>query len=149
MKDKSNSYERFGAPFLISQASLNCASATQSFTPMKISMTNKMRDIPWSGNKWCLFLKFTNRSTITRLRKKSKDDVVFISLSYCFQIVFICFVSNTGKRVIILNVLMAMHWKQNSTTPDHGIVSKLDLIFGDAQHDILETPESHTLPTGR
>ena len=81
--------------------------------------------IPWSGDKWCLFLGSTDRSTITRLRAESEDDVVFMSLSYRLQIVFTCFVPNTGKRVIILDVLMAMHWRQDSITPDHGIYSKI------------------------
>ena len=44
-----------------------------------------------------------------------------MSSSSRLQVVFICFVPNTGKRVIILDVLMAMHWRQDSTTPDHGM----------------------------
>ena len=36
---------------------------------------------PWSGNKWCLFLEYSDRSTITRFRAKSKDDVTFVSSS--------------------------------------------------------------------
>ena len=38
--------------------------------------------IPWSGNKWCYFLGYIDRSTITRLRAESEDDVVFMSSSY-------------------------------------------------------------------
>ena len=45
-----------------------------------------------------------------------------MSFSYRLHVVFICFVPNTGKRLIILGVSVAMHGKQGSTTPDLGIV---------------------------
>ena len=78
-----------------------------------------------SGSKWCHFLKNTDRSTITRLGAEAEDDVSFMSSSYRLHAVFICFVPKTGKRIIILGVLMAMHGRQDSTTPDHGIERKL------------------------
>ena len=49
-----------------------------------------------------------------------------MSLSYRLQVVFICFVPKTDKRAIILGVLIAMHWRQDSTTPDHGILLSID-----------------------
>ena len=44
-----------------------------------------------------------------------------MSFSYRLHAVFICFVPNTGKRIIILGVSVAMRGRQGSTTPDHGI----------------------------
>ena len=77
--------------------------------------------IPWSGRRWCYFLGNTDRSTITRLGAEAEDDVFFMSSSYRLHAVFICLVPNTGKRIIILGLSMAMHGRQDSTTPDRDI----------------------------
>ena len=37
------------------------------------------------------------------------------------HVVFICFVPETGTRFVIMNVLVTMHQRQDSTTPGHGI----------------------------
>ena len=69
----------------------------------------------------CNLLEYIDRSTITRFERESEDDVVSMSFSYRLHVVFICFVPDTGKRVIMLGVSMTMHGRQGSTTPDHGI----------------------------
>ena len=53
-------------------------------------------------------LGYTETSTITRLRAEAEDDVSFISSSYRVHVVFICFVPNTGMRLVVLGVLIAM-----------------------------------------
>ena len=97
-------------------------STMQEITNLFIALRASGVTIPWPGNKGCLSSGSTDRSTITRLRAKSEDDIVFMSLSYRLHVVFICFVPNPGKRAINLGVLMAMHWRQGSTTPDHGMI---------------------------
>ena len=94
----------------------------QEILKLFIALRASRVTILWSGNKGCLSSESTDRSTIARLRAKSEDNVVFMSLSHRLQVIFICFVPNTGKCVIILDVLIAMHWRQGSPTPDHEMI---------------------------
>ena len=59
-------------------------------------------------------LGYTDRSTITRLRTETEDDcllhVVFTPSSYAL-----------GTRLVVLDVLVAMHGRRDRTTPDDGI----------------------------
>ena len=77
--------------------------------------------IPWSDSKWCYSSGYIDRSTVTRLGAEAADDGSFMSFSYRLHAVCIFFVPNTGKGIIILGVSVAMHGRQDSTTPDHGI----------------------------
>ena len=43
--------------------------------------------------------------------------------SYPLHVVFIRFVPNTGTRLVILGVLVAIHGRQDRPTPDHGLVT--------------------------
>ena len=38
-----------------------------------------------------------------------------------FRVIFICFVPKTGTRLVTMDVLVAMHGRQDRTTPDYGI----------------------------
>ena len=61
-----------------------------------------------------VFPEHIDGSTITRLRAEAEDHCLL-------HVVFICFVPNTGTRLVVLGVLVAMHGRQDRTTPDHGI----------------------------
>ena len=60
--------------------------------------------IPWCGSKWCYFLEYTDRSTVTRLGTKAKEDFFIMSSSYRLHAVFICFVPNMGKPYSVWDV---------------------------------------------
>ena len=62
-----------------------------------------------------LILKYTDRSTNTRLGAKSEDELVFMSFLYRLHAVFICLVPNADKRIIILGESVTTHGRQDST----------------------------------
>ena len=63
----------------------------------------------------------TWRSTNTRLGTKAEDGWFFHVIFNRLHAVFICFVSNTNKRIIIMDVSVTIHGRQYSTTPGHEI----------------------------
>ena len=67
-----------------------------------------------------LYVENIDRSKIIRLETEAENDVFFMSFSYRLHAVFICFVPNTSKRIIILGVFVAIHEWQNSSTTDNG-----------------------------
>ena len=64
---------------------------------------------------------FNDTPTDQRLPDLGRNQKMMLSSCH-LHIVFICFVPNTGKRVIILGVWLVMHGRQDSTTPGHGII---------------------------
>ena len=59
-----------------------------------------------------------------------------------FLVIFICLVPKTGTRLVKLCVLVAMHERENRTTPNHGIPMSsllIDLVYA------LVSEISHTL----
>ena len=61
-----------------------------------------------------LFFWIHYRSTITRLRMESEDDISLLSLARRPHVGFICFAPNVGTRFVTMDM-------QESTTPDCGI----------------------------
>ena len=45
------------------------------------------------------------------------------------HVVFICFVPNTGTRFVIMDVSVAMHGRQDSTTSDRVILANARVYF--------------------
>ena len=69
----------------------------------------------------------SSKNTSTNLRVSDLGQKQKLMFSPCyFHIAFICFVLNTGKRVIILDAPVAMHGRQDSITSDH----EIDDVFG-------------------
>ena len=69
------------------------------------------------------FYKAPTDLRLPDLWQNQKMMLSSLSFSYRLFVVFICFVLNTGKRIIILSASLAMHGRQDSTTSNHGIVS--------------------------
>ena len=64
---------------------------------------------------------FHDTLTELRLPDLAEDEL--------FSCVFICFVSEKGVRIVVKDVLIAMHGRQNRTAPDHGMLHTGGLTF--------------------
>ena len=63
-----------------------------------------------------------NTTTDLRLSDlEGKKRIIVFFFSCRSHVIFICFVSNTSTRSVVLTILMAMPEKQDSITPDGGI----------------------------
>ena len=101
-----------------------------------------------------LVFRIVDRSTITRVGADAEDYFFFMSSSYRLHVVFICFVPNPGKRIIILGVSVAMHQRHDSTTPDHGIrrlgkgTDGQESMVVQIAMQVLRTYSYYSLPAG-
>ena len=81
-------------------------------------------NIPWSGSKWCWFLGYTDRSTISRLRTESADDIALV-LSSCIVHYFWAKHGYASRYIGCIDGVAL----EDPTTPDRGIFYDPKLHF--------------------